>query len=484
MKTNTCSSRLILIAALCLLASSHLYAGDGFKQDFDCFSVVVGKKASADGSVMFSHNEDVFAPVVEYYKVPGARHAPGERITLRQGGKVPQVDTTFASLWINVPGWDVCDGYMNEHGVTIASDGCPSKEEHPDLTEGGILFWLRRIVAERAHTAREGMKIAGALISEFGYNSSGRTYVIADQNEAWILAAVNGKHWVAERVPDDKAVVIANCYTIQTIDLRDTLNFQGSPDIIEYAAQRGWYDPARDGEFNFAKAYSNPGSLNHPANVGRMWRGIDLLAGGKYDVHKQLPFAFVPGRKLDVQDVMTVMRDHYEGSEIANPDQATICADGTRYSFVACLRHGLPAEIRSVLWLALYRPDLQAYTAWYPSVTKIPVIYSTEDPASGLKKQLDSTLTPQMRQKPLAYERFVKLDEKARANAETSVAKVKQAWKSYQEKALKQQGRFEKKIAGLKGKDKKKAIKLITDQCIANGNEIYRKAAELIKSLD
>jgi dipeptidase len=476
--------RLVLTSVCFVLVPLSVFAAGEFKQDFDCYSVVVGKKASADGSVIFAHNEDVLAPVVNYYKVPASQHKPGEVVRLREGGTLPQAKETFGYLWLNVPGWDVCDGYINEHAVAIGSDGCPSREETPELTNGGILFWLRRLVAERARSAREGVNIAGELIDKFGYNSSGRTYVIADPDEAWILAVVNGKHWVAQRVPDDQVVVVANCYTIQRINLSDSANFLGSPGLAEYAARHGWYDAASDGEFNFAKAFSNPGSLNHPGNVGRMWRGIDLLAGGKLDIHKQLPFAFVPGKKLDVQDVMRVMRDHYEGTEIDEPEQAAICAEGTRYSVVACLRSWLPTELKAVVWLALFRPDLQGYSPWYPAITSVPKIYAAEDHATGLKMHLDPTLTPDKRKKSVAFALFVALDEKARANAASNVPALKQAWKSYDEMSFKQQADFEKKIVDLKGKDKQKAVKLITDQSAAKGNEIYEKAGELLKRLE
>ena len=161
---------------------------------FDCFAVVAGKHTTADGSVITAHNEDVNAPAVNLYKVPPGTHARWRADhSAGKEAQIPQAASTLGSLWINVPGWDVCDSYVNEHGVAISSDGCPSREDKPELVEGGILFWLRRIVAERALTARQGVRIATGLIDRFGYASSGRSYVIADRNEAWILAVVNGK---------------------------------------------------------------------------------------------------------------------------------------------------------------------------------------------------------------------------------------------------------------------------------------------------
>jgi hypothetical protein len=136
------------------------------------------------------------------------------------------------------------------------------------------------------------------------------------------------------------------------------------------------------------------------------------------------------------------------------------------------------------VWLALFRPDLQGYSPWCPATTSVPKIYAAEDHATGLKMHLDPTLTPDKRKKSVAFARFVALDEKARANAASNVPALKQAWQSYDENSFKQQAEFEKKIVGLKGKDKQKAVKLISDQSAAKGNEIYEKAGELLKRLE
>ena len=141
------------------------YAQGDCNPKLDCFSIVVGRSASADGSVIVAHNEDTGTKLVNYFKVPAMDHQPGEEILFETGGKTPQASHTLGYLWINLPVCDVCDTYLNESGVFVGSDGCPSREDKPVLTSGGIVFWLRRIVAERARTAREGVKIAGKLLS-------------------------------------------------------------------------------------------------------------------------------------------------------------------------------------------------------------------------------------------------------------------------------------------------------------------------------
>lgn len=364
---------------------------------FNCYSIIVGKNASADGSVMLAHNEDDQSPqLVNFYRCLPERHEAAEQVVFRRGASIAQISYTHGFYWIELPGMEVSDAFMNDQGVVIASDGCPSREDKPDLTDGGLVWWLRRLVAERAHSARQGVKLAGALIEQFGYASSGRTYVIADRNEGWMLAVVHGKHWVAQRVPDDHVAVIPNFYTIGEIDLSDTLNFYGSADIIDYAIERGWYHPETDGPFHFARAYSARFSLNHPGNTHRMWRGVNLLARESYPLDGPFPFSFAPKRKVSVADVMAVLRDHYEGCELdrsqsgegGDPHQlnsATICAGSTQYSFVAQLRGNMPLSVGAVLWLAYYRPGLQLYTPWYAGMTSIPDGYALLGATAALR---------------------------------------------------------------------------------------------------
>jgi dipeptidase len=494
MKFSHRINHLILTGSLFLLVSFNVLAGEGYTQKLDCFSFVVGKNASADGSVIFAHNEDTGPLGVNYYKVPGKFHQPGEEIIMERGARVPQAAVTYGYLWINIPSCDVCDSYVNEYGVSVGSDGCPSREDKPELKDGGIVFWLRRIIAERAGTAREGVKIAGRLIEEYGYASSGRSYIIADKNEGWVLAVVYGKHWVAQRVPDDKVAVIPNCYTIEGIDLSDTVNFLGSLDIIDYAIQRGWYDPSRDGEFNFARAYSNPGSLTHPGNSHRMWRGIELVSGEKYNITRQLPFAVNPAGKLSVPNIMTALRDHYEGpllddsgeaasEELLKASSAAICRDRTQYSLIAHLRNRLPAEIAPVAWIAMYQPDLQAYCAWYPAMTTIPDIYSTGDYVSGLQQHLDNIVNGTRSQKSAAYLKFVSLNDKIRSGTDENIAFVKKEWSAFENGNFRAQAKFEKRIVSIIGKDRDKAIRKITDYASTKAVEVYENADKLINKL-
>ena len=71
---------------------------------------------------------------------------------------------------------------------------------------GGVGYGIRRLMAERAHSAREAIQIAIDLLGKYGYFSEGRTYTVADAKEAWQIAIHKGDTWVARRVKDCEVV--------------------------------------------------------------------------------------------------------------------------------------------------------------------------------------------------------------------------------------------------------------------------------------
>lgn len=352
------------LSLLLFLFIFHFIFPQNNQSQYNCFSILVGKNATDDGSVLFAHNEDDGGiNLVNWYKVPRLTHQKGENISLINGGQILRVNETYSFLWLEMPGQTFSDSYMNEWGVTIASDACQSKEDSPDLINGGI-----------------------------GYASSGRTYCIADPTGAWMMSIVQGKHWVAQKIPDDHISIIPNYYTIQDIDLTDTLNFLGSPDIIDYAIDKGWYDPESSEIFNFRIAYGKPSSINSIRNIAREWSALNILSPIQYEISDEFPFSFKPKDKVSIQDLMGVLQNHYENTEledkkIASPhdyDIIPICRQDTQYGFVAQLRNWLPNAIGSVLWLAPRRPCTQVFIPWYFGITKIPDNYSIGNYSSAL----------------------------------------------------------------------------------------------------
>ena len=333
--------RLFAIAALLFSFAAVSFAEDCY----NCFGVIAGKNATTDGYVILAHNEDDRGDLmINYY-----------------------VSDNY--LWQEIPGLEAADGFLNRHGVAIVSDSCPSREDTEDVTDGGIFHNLRVQVAANARTAREGVRIIGELVEKFGYRDSGRSYLIADSEEGWVVSVVKGRHWVAQRVPDDMVMLIPNYYVIDKVDFEDTDNFAGCKDLVEYAVSRGWYNPKTDGEFSFRKAYSKPSTRKGARNCVRHKQALDFVCGGyateNPDDH---PFAVKPAKKLSAKDMMELLSLHLDGK--LSP--GSICCPTTVASNVFQLRGNMPREIGCVMWSAMGHPCLEAYIPWYLGLRKVP----------------------------------------------------------------------------------------------------------------
>ncbi len=219
-----------------------------------CYAIVVGRAASSDGSVLVAHAEQNRGTrLLNFRRIPPQKHEAKSQFELRRGGRLPEVAESSGLLWSELPGTEFSDAFLNEWGVAVVSDSCPSREDdyavlvrRGEIRDGGIGGMLRRLIAQRAHSAREGVTLAGELIERFGYVDSGRTYVIADPREAWLLAVVRGRHWVARRVPDDQVVVVSNVYVVDTVDLSDPTNYYRGCDLHEALSLAHHFRPSAE----------------------------------------------------------------------------------------------------------------------------------------------------------------------------------------------------------------------------------------------
>ena len=355
-----------------------------------CSTVIIGKNASTTGKVIMGHNEDDTDCVVQAHLVPRIKHAPGEMITFEDGRAIiPQVRETLAYYWSEVKcdgGISFADGYVNECGVAIVSNACrPSKDATGVKTDNreayGLGYALRRLAAERAHTAREGVQVMAKLVEEFGYFSS-RTYHIADADEAWTVSVPKGHRLVARRVQDDEVYYIPNHYIIHEVDMNDPDNYYASPDLITFAVEQGWYTPAKEGDysdFDFAKAYQDNYDVMPQANINRASIAWKLLADLEPEGQDLKITALKAPRKYSPEDVKKVLRSHGEGMWVdrteggnANPhkgfdDLLCVCNNMTVESTVFVFNDDINL-LR--MYKANPKPCLSPYVPWYPVALK------------------------------------------------------------------------------------------------------------------
>jgi Dipeptidase len=375
----------------------------------DCSTVIVGKNASSTGWVIFGHNEDDYNCTLQMHRVPRIKHKEGETLSFADGTAViPQVPETYAYQWSeyrDVEGAAFADCCVNEWGVALMTDSCrPCKVSETEDVKQGMGYALRRIIPERAKTAREGVEVAIALIEEYGYRSS-RTYQIVDKNEAWILHIPTGTNYVARRVGDDEVYYMANHFTTHEVDFSDTenKNWYFSKDLVEYAIRNGWYTPKETepvdialatsfqfvekkdySDFDFAAAYQEGEDKLY--NVSRIVTAWTKLFGEAPETNR--PFSKKVTKKYTPEDVKAVLRLHFEEAEIDysegykyNPhsdrEPSSVCNAMTMESFVVEF-HEIP-EL-TCTWRAVPKPCIAPYVPFYLGSTKAPKGYSWLDP--------------------------------------------------------------------------------------------------------
>lgn len=357
----------------------------------NCFTILVGKNASTDGSVFIAHNEDDLNDhnFVDLHKVPRLKHKPGEKQLFLYGrDSIDAAGETFGYFWITGSQY-IEEQYLNEWGVAVTSNSSRSKVINGN---GRIDHNLRKVVIERARTAREAVKLAGSLVDKYGYASSGRVYLIADPDEVWVLEVANGKHWIAKRVPDDEVAIIPNYYVIDDFIPSDTLNYLSSPDIVDYAVSNGWYDPQTDSSFSFRNAYCRAERYNAVWNIARKLVILNQFSEKQYSFSENFPFSIKPKQKISIQLLMKALQNHYEKTEYENDspinnmsphkrngfgieDTMTVCNIYNDYSCITQLRGWLPAGIGNISWIAPRYPCIQPFIPWYYGINKISSDY-------------------------------------------------------------------------------------------------------------
>lgn len=394
---------------LILATAAFLFAGPRAEA---CTSILVSKGASVDGSTMITYAADAHVLYGELYSTRAGEHLPGQMRDIHEWdtgkyiGQIPQVPQTYSVI-----------GNMNEHQVSISETTFGGRKELKD-PNGGIDYGsLIYVTLERAKTAREALRIMTELAEAHGFASGGESFSIADPTQVWIMEMVgkgeNGKGalWVARRLPDGYVTAHANQARIRQFPLNDKRNTLYSKDVISFAREKGWFS-GKDSEFSFADAYAplDYGALRFcEARVWQVFRRVapSLKLTADYVLGKpgaeHLPLWIKPDKRLSVRDVMELMRDHFEGSELdmtkqpgAGPyllpyrwrpmvwkvdekeylfERAT-STQQTGFSFVAQMRSFLPAPIGGVLWFGVDDTYSTVYVPMYAGIESAPKAFA------------------------------------------------------------------------------------------------------------
>ncbi|WP_163863985.1 dipeptidase [Myxococcus eversor] len=373
-----------------------------------CTSMLVNKGATADGATLMTYAADAHELYGELYYTPARRHAEGawrdiiEWDTGKHLGRIPEAPVTYSVV-----------GNMNEHQLSIGEStfsGRKELEAPAGIVDYGSLIY---IALERSKTAREAISVMTKLVAEHGYASTGESFSIADPKEAWLLEMIGkgegqkGAVWVARKLPEGHITAHANQSRIEQFPLNDSDNVLYSPDVISFAREKGWFKGA-DKDFSFAETYNPLDFGGQRFSEARVWSIFRRAApsknfGPEYAdgsaPAKRLPLWVKPDKKLSVQDVMALMRDHFDNTPLdmskdvgAGPyalpyrwrpmtwevdgkkyvHERAISTQQTGFSFVAQMRGSMPAPIGGVLWFGVDDTSMTVYTPMYAGIRQVP----------------------------------------------------------------------------------------------------------------
>jgi dipeptidase len=391
-----------------------------------CSNFLVTKGATVDGSNMISYSADSHTLYGELYYWPAATYPAGALLDVYEWdtgkflGKIKQAPQTYNVV-----------GNMNEHQVAIGETTFGGREELVDTA--GIMDYgsLIYIALQRSKTAREAIHVITSLMAEYGYASSGESFSISDPNEVWIMEMVGkgkpvivkdkkgktsvkynkGAVWVAMRIPDGYISGHANHARITTFPLNDPENCLYSPDVITFAREKGFFI-GEDKDFSFSDTYAPVDFGGARFCEARVWSGFNKVTKGmdKYldyvkgeNLSNRMPLWVKPDHKLTVQEVIGLMRDYYQGTELdmtkdpgAGPygcivrwrpltfkvdgesyfNERAISTQQTGFVFVAQSRPYVPAPLGGILWFGVDDTYSTVFVPMYTCMTKIPETFA------------------------------------------------------------------------------------------------------------
>lgn len=394
-------------------------------RSFACTNFLVTKGASVDGSNFITYAADSHIRYGELYYTPAADWAEGDMRTIYDRGTnairgyVPQPAHTYQVV-----------GYINEHQVAMGETTFGGREELIDpngLIDYGSLMFM---ALERSKSAREAIKVIGDLVEEYGYGSDGESFSISDKDEVWYMEIIGkgeekGAVWVAIRIPDGYISGHANAARIQTFPLRDgkisitdkdwkklyksEVEVIYKHDIIKFARKKGYFD-GKDKDFDFSAAYAPVDFSAARICDLRVWAMFNEVCDdmdqywdyvtGKDLTHGRMPLYVKPNRNISLTDMMSFMRNHYQGTELdktldagagpfgspyrCNPlyweyngvkyfNERSTETVQTGFSFIAQSRNWLPDQVGGIIWFGVDDTGSTVYTPFYCSISEVPI---------------------------------------------------------------------------------------------------------------
>ena len=432
-----------------------------------CTTIIVGKQATSDGSIIIARNEDAGdATEAQNMMIRITRKEPGTFVSNSVGNPENNLFswplapnslgyTTFPhwqSLGKQNPSFE--ETGINQYGVALSAtetifNSDKALKVDPYLVKTGLTEdSITSVVLPYATSAKEGVRILGSMIEKAGAGE-GFGIAFSDRNEAWYLETASGHHWLAQRIPDNSLFISANQGRFQQAAFDDPMNVLASPGLLEFTVKNGLHDPAK-GKFNFFNCCISDTTHDHTYNYPRVRELLKFFANISYQNEDGLYPVFVqPSRKVSVQDVATALRNHYNGSphdpyQNRNPQEPyrPISVMRASLSHITQTRPDLPGDIAVVQYIAIGMTDLSTYIPFYKGLTEVPKGYqgarNTIDGNSlfwKYRKLQALVLQDYPRFAPLVHKAVAAFEKKTAARRATMEAAYLKLWQKDGKKA-------------------------------------------------
>ncbi len=352
-----------------------------------CTSILIGKDASIDGTIMIGRNEDAKAAWPKHMVVHQRGEMPNHFISkdTRLELDLPEESARYTAT----PEWTDKDGLFEEDGINEYDVAMSATESaysnalvlgYDPLVENGLNEEaMITVVLPYVKTAREGVQRLGNLIAKYGTGETNGV-LFADNDEAWYFETGAGHYWVAQRIPDDSYAVVANQLAIQEIDFNDSANFMFHPGIQEFVEKHDLNpDPST---FNFRKIFGTADRSDAIYSEPRVWAGHQMFsprqATDETPESTELPFIMKPDHKLSIFDAQNYLSNHYEGTEfdpLSHGEHAhkyrPISLAKTQESHI--LQMNRPGA--NIHWLAMGVAAESTYVPFFNGITDTPAPY-------------------------------------------------------------------------------------------------------------
>lgn len=371
-----------------------------------CTTILVGKKASVDGSTMIARNDDTFRPITpqKFIIRPAAKNESGRKI--KSWLNKFELDLPENAQAVPaVPNVDYKNcGYYDESGINQENVAMSCTEStygneralafDPLVKDGLDEDCMQSVVLPYIHSARNGVEYLGKLIAKYG-SPAGNSVLFGDKNEIWYMEIVTGHHWVAQRIPDDAYAIAANRVSIEQVDFDDSDNFMWSEGIQEFVAQhhlnvdhQGW---------NFRHIFGTYSQQDRFYNTNRVWYGQKYFNPEieQDPTDGDLPFIRRAAMKITREDIEFVLGSHYQntpydpfgkGTEEEKHRFRPIGLNRTQNSHILQIRNDVESDKAAIMWLCIGGPTFTPFVPFFanmndtdPSYNNTSMEYNLDD---------------------------------------------------------------------------------------------------------